>query len=156
MRRGCWEEVQTRALVLLSNSPCLAPCALLTCLMDSRPHPALPPTPHLSDSPGLWQHRRHTQRCPGVTRVRRGQLAKFDSPTSLPTPKSQSFSGIPSILVCPLLWPVSSQSPSLNLLPPPSLCSPTHRVPAGRKRDRLHVVVGNDLKVRAGDGEGRE
>lgn len=34
---------------LAFQGPRLAPQVLLTCLTDSRPHPALPTAPHLSD-----------------------------------------------------------------------------------------------------------
>lgn len=104
---GCWQEARTGALVLLGGSPCSAPRVLLTCLTDSGPHPAPPTTPHLSDSPGLWQRRRRTQLCPGMNRVKRGtELDLTAPPRSQPLTPSSFWKSLPPQHAC-----VSGQGP---------------------------------------------
>lgn len=85
--------------------------------------PSAPITPHLSDSQGLWQHRRHTRLCPGVDRVRSSQLAKLYSTTFLLTPRPRPFQIFPqpwhphfSTSVFPILSPLIF-SPFLNSVP---------------------------------------
>lgn len=86
---GCQEGVGT-GVVSPPQGPLLSSLAPAH-VPHSWHHPVLP-VPHLSGSPGLWQHMRHTRLCPEVDRVRRGHSATFHSPTSLLTPKTQSFS----------------------------------------------------------------